>query len=291
MFFSWQRPWLRLVISFCLLVIPLGFYSWRIALRPPLTEIKQTINPAIVYQRQIFTSPRPYVVHSVAIDLGESNLQPIVTNILPSGETIAVTTSEFIRQNQLVVAVNGSFFHPFQEKSPWKYAPHSGDHVFPLGEQVSNGKRYGAGTEDWRVLCFDRTNQAQILKQPHCPAGTLNGIAGKEMLVKDGKSLVDYASPAYSRTAVGVNKQGDRLWLIVIDGKQPFYSEGVTQAELAQIGIDLGCDRLLNFDGGGSATLAVRQGNKIKVLNAPIHTKIPMRERPVANHLGFAMKP
>lgn len=65
----------------------------------------------------------------------------------------------------------------------------------------------------------------------------------------------------------------------------------MTQAELAQIGIDLGCDRLLNFDGGGSATLAVRQGNKIKVLNAPIHTKIPMRERPVANHLGFAMKP
>jgi hypothetical protein len=29
------------------------------------------------------------------------------------------------------------------------------------------------------------------------------------------------------------------------------------------------------------------KNNKPKLLNAPIHTKLPMRERPVANQLGF----
>ena len=79
--------------------------------------------------------------------------------------------------------------------------------------------------------------------------------------------------------------------MLVVDGKQPFYSEGVTLAELADFLISLGCDRALNLDGGGSSTLVVNKDNRVTVLNAPIHTKIPMRERPVANHLGFSISP
>jgi hypothetical protein len=30
---------------------------------------------------------------------------------------------------------------------------------------------------------------------------------------------------------------------------------------------------------------------KLKALNAPIHTRIPMRQRPVANHLGVYALP
>ena len=56
---------------------------------------------------------------------------------------------------------------------------------------------------------------------------------------------------------------------------------------MTQIAIALGCDRSINLDGGGSSTLSVWQDNKVRVLNAPIHTKVPLRERPIANHLGF----
>jgi exopolysaccharide biosynthesis protein len=87
--------------------------------------------------------------------------------------------------------------------------------------------------------------------------------------------------------AVAIDQAGQKLWLIVVDGKQPLYSEGVTKKELANIAIELGADTALNFDGGGSTTLVVATNTGSKVLNAPIHTKIPMRERPVANHLGF----
>jgi exopolysaccharide biosynthesis protein len=91
----------------------------------------------------------------------------------------------------------------------------------------------------------------------------------------------------YARTAVAVDRTGETLWLAIVDGKQPLYSEGATLAELAQIFEQLGVDTALNLDGGGSATLVAKTTAKPILLNAPIHTKIPMRERPVANHLGF----
>ena len=75
--------------------------------------------------------------------------------------------------------------------------------------------------------------------------------------------------------------------MIVVDGKQPLYSEGVTIAELTGIVQSLGAYTALNLDGGGSTTLVMTKNGKPKLLNAPIHTKLPMHERPVANHLGF----
>ena len=52
---------------------------------------------------------------------------------------------------------------------------------------------------------------------------------------------------------------------------------------------DLGASDAMSFDGGGSSTLAVAEGKGATVLNRPIHTGVPGRERPVANALlGFA---
>ncbi|NER83080.1 MAG: phosphodiester glycosidase family protein, partial [Leptolyngbya sp. SIO1D8] len=80
---------------------------------------------------------------------------------------------------------------------------------------------------------------------------------------------------------------GERLWLIVVDGKQRHYSHGITLSQLAQIATDLGADAALNLDGGGSTTLVTATPEGAAILNAPTHTRLPMRERPVANQLGF----
>jgi exopolysaccharide biosynthesis protein len=79
--------------------------------------------------------------------------------------------------------------------------------------------------------------------------------------------------------------------LVVVDGKQPIYSEGVTLVELAQIFAKLGADRAINMDGGGSTTLVMATNNGVKVLNAPMQAKLPMQERPVANQIGFYASP
>ena len=89
------------------------------------------------------------------------------------------------------------------------------------------------------------------------------------------------------RTVIGVDFGPDRLVIIVVDGRQPFYSEGATLTQLADLMIDYGVYTAMNMDGGGSSTLVIEdQWGNAQVLNSPIDSQIPGRERPVANHLG-----
>ena len=74
----------------------------------------------------------------------------------------------------------------------------------------------------------------------------------------------------------------------MIDGRQPGYSEGVSLGELADLMIEYGADHAINLDGGGSSTLVVEgTDGTARILNSPIHGRIPGRERPVANQLGI----
>jgi exopolysaccharide biosynthesis protein len=117
-------------------------------------------------------------------------------------------------------------------------------------------------------------------------------LAGSQILVKDGKSTVQQgAGGLHPRTAVAVDAEGETLWLIIVDGRQRGYSEGVTLEELAGIAMEWGADRALNLDGGGSSTLVIADGEGARALNSPIHTRIPTRQRPVANHLGVYAQP
>jgi exopolysaccharide biosynthesis protein len=93
------------------------------------------------------------------------------------------------------------------------------------------------------------------------------------------------------RTAVGINRNGRYLILVVVDGRQPFYSDGATFQQLAQLLIDFGARYAMNLDGGGSSTMVVQgEDGQPLILNSPIDNYIPGRERPVANHLGIFLK-
>jgi hypothetical protein len=87
---------------------------------------------------------------------------------------------------------------------------------------------------------------------------------------------------------VGVDSARQKVWLLVADGRQPGSSEGATLDELKQMLKDEGATDALNLDGGGSSTPVERQpdGN-YKVLNVPIHERIPGRERPVVSAVGI----
>ena len=78
------------------------------------------------------------------------------------------------------------------------------------------------------------------------------------------------------RTAVGIDRLG-RFLLLIVDGRQKFYSSGLTLTELAYTMRKLGAVNAMNFDGGGSTAIAVRG----KVVNRPSDG----RERAVSNAL------
>ena len=59
------------------------------------------------------------------------------------------------------------------------------------------------------------------------------------------------------RTALGYDKEG-HVYFLVADGRQDFWSYGLTYAEMSSIFVALGCDAAANLDGGGSAQMLIR---------------------------------
>ena len=103
-------------------------------------------------------------------------------------------------------------------------------------------------------------------------------VGGRPILVRDGAIAagVDTAGgPTFGpvrhpRTAVGIAGRGRRLLLVVVDGRQKPYSDGMTLGELARLMQSLGAANALNLDGGGSTALAVRDphGPGVRVRNS-----------------------
>lgn len=84
---------------------------------------------------------------------------------------------------------------------------------------------------------------------------------GPSLLTKDGQPMTDFVSPqriagrANPRTAVGYYEPGHYCFLVV-DGRQPGYSTGMTCAQMSQIFYELGCTVAFNLDGGQSSEMA-----------------------------------
>ena len=277
------------------MLLPLLLYSQLHFQRPPRTNQELTLFQGIVYQREVRSTPRPLMLHIVSIDLTAPGIGVLVTPGKPTPdqrETHARTTEEFVKEFKLQLAMNASFFYPFRENHPWDFYPRTGERTTVLGQAISQGFTYSKPESDLPVLCFNADNRAQILESGECPKGTVHGVAGSAIFVERGTPVAlkpDSSNDkrAYPRAAVAVDRQGEKLWLIAVDGKQPLYSEGVTLPELSEIVAELGGYRALNLDGGGSTTLVFSDRSGVHTLNAPIHAKLPMRQRPVANHIGF----
>jgi hypothetical protein len=293
------KSWLTPVVM-GVLALPLVVFGSFLSQRSPQTAHEEPLFQGIQYRREFRTSPRPVMLHIVSIDLTVPGVKVVVTPGTPSTnnerEIQARTTSEFLQEFKLQLAVNASFFHPFAENTPWNFYPRSGEFVGAVGQAIANGVTYSDPLPGWSVFCISAQQKAQILRENACPPGTMHAVAGSALLVKDGKSVAVQPGAAdsdgvYSRTVVAVDRSGRKLWLLVVDDKQWLYSEGVSLQELAEVAIALGADAALNLDGGGSSTLVQATPTGYKVLNSPVHTKIPMRERPVANHLGVYALP
>ena len=89
-------------------------------------------------------------------------------------------------------------------------------------------------------------------------------------IVKDG---LNQYTPSHTggapRSVVGIKPDGSVV-IMVNDGRQAPYSEGMSMYELAEVMLDLGCSFAVNCDGGGSTTwLSQRPGEELKVNNSP----------------------
>jgi hypothetical protein len=91
------------------------------------------------------------------------------------------------------------------------------------------------------------------LTPPHLQAA----IGGGPLLLKEGQVMPDPGGDIHPRTAIGIDRDRSRAWLVVVDGRSPL-SRGMTLHELALLLRELGAHHALNLDGGGSSTLVAR---------------------------------
>ncbi len=281
--------------SFSILCLCSGSYSYWYHHRPlPDPIVQQQLFEGVMYSREIFMSPRPNVVHIVMIDVTTPGIRFLVTpSTLTEGKLPAKTTSQFLQESGVQVAINGSFFSPFRDTF-FQYYPHAGDPVSVYGLTISQGQQYSRPESGYHPLLISQTNQLAIASPLE---HVYNALSGYDIFVKEGKvqEIVDqryHPNEPSPRTAIAIDQSGQRMILLIVDGRQPNYSEGMTLAELGEIAIDYGAYTALNLDGGGSSTLVVEGApGKALVLNSPIHRRIPPgRQRPVANHLGIFAK-
>ena len=287
LYFFCLAPFLLLL---CLGTLVAGRYLWAL-IRPQPASLTETLFEGVVYTRQVRRSPRPMVVHLITVNLATQGVEVLVTPGDPTAEMPlqARTTSQFLREFDLQVAINGDGFTPWYDNTILNYYPHTGDPVDVIGFAASQGKAYSIDTDDEPTLYISNRNRASL----HNPIGRMeSAISGNQLLLDKGVVRPAPGGEVQPRTAIGITKTGKKLILVVVDGRQAGYSQGATLEELAQILKDFGAHQAINLDGGGSSTL-VAQGafDRPRLLNSPVNHGLPGRQRPVGNHLGIYANP
>src|SRR5215218_2723839 len=171
------------------------------------------------------------------------------------GTNIVEDTSAIAEDNGAIFAINGDYYG-FRD----------------TGIVIRNGVVYrDEGAREG--LAFYRDGTVQVYDETETTAdelvagGVWNTLSFGPAIVEDGQIVdgiedveIDTNVGNHSiqgdqpRTAVGV-VDDDHLVFVVVDGRSPGYSEGVSLTELAQIFQDLGATTAYNIDGGGSSTM------------------------------------
>ncbi len=271
------------------------------ALTCPIDERAEAIDPSIVVQHGCYGVRGHAVVHVATVDLTDLRVRFRTTPAGGGGshEFTAMTTSAFATSINAVIAVNAGYFEPFDSGTHGKPAyPRAGDPVNVMGQHIVAGQTVSDNTirtPRFRLRvdgAFCATWNAARIVAGTCPPGTEYGIGAGPLLMTGGQTPPftkfdeRFALKRAPRTVLALNADRSTLWLIVVDGRQPGYSEGMNLPELADFLRSLGATDALNLDGGGSAVMVGPEG---QLFSRPIQARIPGNERTVANHLAIVV--
>jgi len=247
--------------------------------------------PGITYHSETRKDPAMKLFW-VEIDLSDPHVTLRVSpgGADPDGEgkfqTTLMPTSAIAQRERFDLAVNGDFFQAQKQEGGFAIPGGYRANQWALveGPAVTDGKVWSKSLKPRSALVVRQGGKVAIEQVAVPEADLQQVISGMPMLVVKGKSLKNDNAARHPRTAVGVDEKETKLVILVVDGRNPGVSEGMTLAELAQEFIRLGCFTAMNLDGGGSTSMVMREPNaqSWKILNRPSDG----RERPVANVLG-----
>jgi hypothetical protein len=178
------RAILVFLAAFFAAAIPLAIWYFT---RPHPPFEQRVLFPGVLYTRESFTVPRPMVVHVVEIDLKTPGLSFLVT---PGDGTKelplrARTTSDFLKEFELQLAINGDFFEPWHSTHPLDFYPNHGEPCTVAGVSASEGNVYCPEPKRGKTptLYISRDNVPSLLE----PEGEVyNAISGESIFLWRG---------------------------------------------------------------------------------------------------------
>ena len=152
----------------------------------------------------------------------------------------------------------------------------------PEGAQLLLGREAGAD----KVAALKVGDKVDVAIGPDQKVDL--GVQGSDQILKNGEVMAmnddALVKTAHPRTAIGVSKDGSKVFAIVLDGRSAD-SRGMTLPELGQLFKDLGAYNAVNLDGGGSSAMIAREAGSDgpTVWNTPSDGEV----RSVADALVF----
>ena len=230
----------------------------------------------VVYWEEVRQEPRPLHLHFLLADLADPDIEAAVeVTADPDGEGPATATLrqplEIARERGFFAAVNANaFMHLLdatedERKKGW----YDGKPVRLFGLAVEDGLPRNPHDERRIPLWFDAKGRARV-GSPDAEETPRQAAADWEgPILRDGTVVADESPALHPRTLAGTNSEGSRLLLVVAEGRQTGYSEGLTMREAGALMRERGCDDAVNFDGGGSATMLIATNGILGAVGNP----------------------
>lgn len=248
----------------------------------------------VVY-RYVWSAGGPWAVHLVQADLGdrcELELGVLRAEAREVGGSGRERVSSMVARtaDRVIAAVNADFFTP--EGSA-------------VGAELTDGEVHTFGGR--RPVVAWRIGMPPWIGTPELDAdsirvgwsvsrtegdGVTEVVGGFPELLDEGARVGDlevgarpsFAAARHPRTAVGYDPARGSAWIVVVDGRQAPYSDGMTLPELTRLFEALGVTEAVNLDGGGSSAMVVGR----RTVNRPSDLT---GERPVVNALALLRSP
>ncbi|WP_458108626.1 phosphodiester glycosidase family protein [Arthrobacter sp. R3-55] len=171
------------------------------------------------------------------------------------GENITETTSAIAEDHNAIFAINGDYYGfrdtgivirngvVYRDEGARQGLAFYKDGTVKVYDETTTSAEQLVADGVWNTLSFGPS----LLENGEIASG----IEDVEVDTNFGNHSIQGEQP---RTAVGVIDE-NHLVFVVVDGRSPGYSAGVTMTGLAGIMKDLGATTAYNIDGGGSSTM------------------------------------
>lgn len=229
-----------------------------------------------VYWKEVRSTPRPLRLHFLLVDLASPELEVAVAVADdPDGEGPAMATLrkpiEFAKERDFFAAINANAFmhllHATEEEK--KKGWYTGKPVRLFGLTIEDGELRNRHDVRRVPLWINDTGTVRIgpprtADEPKYAVADWDGP-----ILHDGVVVENSNAARHPRTVAGTDKTGNRLLMLVAEGRKETYSEGLTLQECGEIMQAYGCTDAINFDGGGSSVMLITTNGVLSAVGHP----------------------